>query len=241
MKNKLEEYEKSNHPKSHKTGKKQLNGSVSLNSIGSASLSVGSLSSAQSTLTPLPKPPPVTRGGMNGNHKQNNHHNQEINLLDMSDAIPTVGRKLENLDIDDMDSLEDFNPRADDNNYNQLNQSNGGVNTNPVQSPNGSESDDSGQASTGGSDGQGLNGFSEKDVFGSEPFNPNTVPSDQESALITAPETNGHHHPSLNGHKKTSLSSPSKDPFGMGSFEAKELEDAIGAIDKKLAEMRVSF
>lgn len=58
----------------------------------------------------------------------------------------------------------------------------------------------------------GNNMTEEKDVFGCEPFNPGASIKERTS----------------------------DDPFGMGSFEARELEQAIGAIDKKLAEMRVS-
>lgn len=110
--------------------------------------------------------------------------NQSINLLDLdvTQTKPTVGRKLENLNFDEME--EDFNPRAND--YQTSNE----TTTEKV-----------------AKNGHKTNG-SAKDIFGSEPF---------------------------------TCEAGSKDPFGMGQFGAQELETAIGAIDKKLAEMRVSF
>lgn len=101
--------------------------------------------------------------------------NQQVNLLDIDlfESQPTVGRKLENLSIEEID---DFNPRASNNSKNKTMNGNTHIN-------------------------------GEKDVFGCEPFVPKT---------------------------------DNKDPFGMVTFEACELEEAIGNIDKKLAEMRVS-
>ena len=130
----------------------------------------------------------------------------------MSVETPTVGRKLENLDLDDMDSLEDFNPRAEDNNYDNSNGMNlthgSSMNNNHVKTPNGSESDDSGQVSNG--DG----GFSEKDVFGSEPFNPDTL-----NKHLDIPETNG--YVQMNDHETSeNVEDAKEDPFGMGSFQA---------------------
>ncbi|RWS02529.1 PTB domain-containing engulfment adapter protein 1-like protein, partial [Dinothrombium tinctorium] len=50
------------------------------------------------------------------------------------------------------------------------------------------------------------------DIFGCEPFNPSAINNEQE-----------------------------EDPFGMGKFESKDLEEAIANVDKKLAEMRDGF
>ena len=110
--------------------------------------------------------------------------NQSLNLLDLeiTQTKPTVGRKLENLNFDEIE--EEFNPRAHD--FNTFNES---------------------MVKSNAKNGHSTNG-SAKDMFGSEPF---------------------------------ASESGSKDPFGMGQFGAQELETAIGAIDKKLAEMRVSF
>jgi hypothetical protein len=109
-----------------------------------------------------------------------------------NESQPVVGRKLENLSLEDM---EEFDPRAVDTNG-VNNGLNGMVMTN------------------GHKNGNGTNGHSmingQKDIFGSEPFHPD-------------------------------LEKGAEDPFGMGSFQAKQLDQAIGAIDKKLAEMRDGF
>ncbi|XP_064463983.1 PTB domain-containing engulfment adapter protein 1-like isoform X1 [Ornithodoros turicata] len=121
-----------------------------------------------SAVTPVPLPPPVPPRKL----EQSSH---SVDLLDIT--MPTVGTKLENLAVDD---LEDFDPRA------------------PTPPP---PSMKNGCA----------NG---KDLFGAEPFSPKEPVAE--------------------------------DPFGMGGFEpghlgAKELENAIGIIDKKLTEMRDGF
>lgn len=76
-------------------------------------------------------------------------------------------------------------------------------------------------------------------------FNPRA--SDSKPSNGSKMETiseNGH---SMNGSGKDLFGSEpftcqsAKDPFGMGKFGAQELESAIGAIDKKLAEMRDGF
>lgn len=117
----------------------------------------------------------------------------EIDSNDSSDVIvngngkPEVGRKLENLSLDDLE--EEFNPRALD-----FSSSNGHSLTN-----------------------------GHMDVFGSEPFEPK-----KSNGVSRSP-------PGLNGDGPAV-----SDPFGMDTFVPKEeLEEAIGAIDKKLAEMRV--
>ncbi|XP_054161462.1 PTB domain-containing adapter protein ced-6-like isoform X2 [Oppia nitens] len=134
-------------------------------------------------LPPLQPPPSALPRTLNRSFSEN----QSVNLLDldMSHTKPTVGRKLENLNIIDKDTEdEDFNPRAND--------LNNGCNGSTLESvPNG----------------HSLN-KSAKDIFGSEPFN---------------------------------SGNDAKDPFGMGEFAAHELETAIGAIDRKLAEMRDGF
>ena len=153
------------------------------------------------------KPPPVSGRTILSNGSPS--------LLDADDPLiersaPTVGRKLENLSMDDMDDLEDFNPRAAETRESAKNENRNGV------------SDSAMNGHVNGNGNMSQNGYSgqERDVFGSEPFNPN--PEDTNS---NEEQSNGHH----------------RDPFGMGSFQAQELEDAIGAIDKKLAEMRVCF
>lgn len=98
---------------------------------------------------------------------------------------PAVGRKLENLLIDD---VEDFDPRGEIVNGRK-----------------------NGHATRDERDAAGND--TEKDLFGAEPFVP----------------------PSPDGQTTT-------DPFGMSDFnDAKDLESAIGAIDKKLSEMRDGF
>lgn len=163
-----------------------------------AQINNGNLESCQ-TLTPIPKPPP------NCNSRHNSLLNGTVSLLDM-EVTPTVGTKLQNLSIDDMDDLDDqdFDPRATED-YNKSSSSSHSLAN--IQS----------NAPDHGSSGEIIesNGYhsndEEKDIFGSEPFNPNPV----------------------------TTSSKINDPFGMDSFAEKELEDAIGAIDKKLADMRV--
>lgn len=171
-------------------------------------------SSAVQLPAPL-KPPPLPA-------KSSANSNGTLNLLDADDPLiersaPTVGRKLENLSIDDMDDLDDFNPRAAESKTEvQINHTNGHSQDN---FSNGFGNGGRTGKSAGFADQNGF-GDQEKDVFGSEPFNPNGA------------VTNGHVE-QKGGHHR--------DPFGMGSFQAQELEDAIGAIDKKLAEMRVSL
>ncbi|XP_076356528.1 PTB domain-containing engulfment adapter protein 1-like isoform X2 [Tachypleus tridentatus] len=57
---------------------------------------------------------------------------------------------------------------------------------------------------------------------------------------------NGNGHLENGVHEKDTFTSPQSDPFGMGDFQpsfldTKQLETAIGAIDKRLSEMRVGF
>lgn len=129
-------------------------------------------------LTPIQPPPSALPRTLNRTFSAN----RSVNLLDIdltTEAKPTVGRKLENLNFDEMD--EEFNPRGHrSNDLNAYNSSDGIKNGHSTNS---------------------------KDVFGCEPF---------------------------------TCVDPSKDPFGMGQFGAHELETAIGQIDRKLAEMRVS-
>lgn len=173
------------------------------NKLKTKSRSTNGLMNGSSVQLPVPlKPPPIPA-------KFHGSANGTLNLLDADDPLiersaPAVGRKLENLSMDDMDDLEDFNPRAAETRSDvQAEHRNGHTN--------------------GGANGKmnGLvhqNGLSdqERDVFGSEPFIP-------EVQVTNGRVEEGQH----------------RDPFGMGSFQAQELEDAIGAIDKKLAEMRV--
>ncbi|RWS31616.1 PTB domain-containing engulfment adapter protein 1-like protein [Leptotrombidium deliense] len=69
---------------------------------------------------------------------------------------------------------------------------------------------------------------------------------------ITNGTTNGHTNGHLNNRSKDvfgcdpftpncSSTTEDTDPFGMGKFETKDLDEAIGNIDKKLAEMRDGF
>ncbi|XP_074594468.1 uncharacterized protein LOC141849862 [Brevipalpus obovatus] len=199
-------------------------------------------------LQPLQPPPP--------NHQRsqmNRSTNQTINLLDfdLNDTQPTVGRKLENLSLDD----RPFDPRAfesppyshqnfppsssqplaplspattlpsasspnsySNNNgqppasyHNQLDEKT----RNNKPNTNGNAAHNGPNGSSNGcspNDVTQEDGNEEKDIFGFTPFNPENI--DQNSGT---------------------------DPFGMHSFEAKELEQAIGAIDKRLAEMRDGF
>lgn len=118
---------------------------------------------------PLPPPVPPRRPEPTSS---------SLDLIDIT--LPTVGTRLENLAVDD---LEDFDPRA------------------PTPPPPSVENGC-------------LNGTASRDPFGAEPFSPMEKVAD--------------------------------DPFGMGGFGpgrlgARELENAIGIIDKKLNEMRDGF
>lgn len=163
---------------------KQKNGnSVKPNSMSSNAVTDKTLNgdktlnNQMSPVVPLQPPPSALPRTLNRSFSAN----QSVNLLDI-DIQPAVGRKLENLSLEDM---EDFNPRAED----------------CIKPINGVTQDKNGA----------LNGNGHiiaKDVFGCEPL---------EAAIGKV------------------------DPFGMGSFgTSHELDSAIGAIDKKLAEMRVS-
>jgi hypothetical protein len=174
-----------------------------------AKLTNGISNGSLSTLpAPQPlKPPPVIERTI--------HSIGSTSLLDADDPLiersaPAVGRKLENLSMDDMDDLDDFNPRASESRDAVRIVKQNGVH----------ESALNGHVNGNGNMNQNDCSISqERDVFGSEPFNPNPEIATNGSE----DQSNGHH----------------RDPFGMGSFQAQELEDAIGAIDKKLAEMRV--
>lgn len=173
------------------------------------------------------QPPPQSRS-------RNSSSSQSVNLLniDLLDDQPTVGRKLENLNLEDA-SLFSLNssssymqPVTNNNNLINSNLNNNNNNNNNTNSA--SSLIDSNHSSyisisngfkNGHSNGSTHNGTGTTDIFGFAPFNP------------------------ANSNEKTA-----EDPFGMdpfnnklGTFQAKELEQAIGDIDKKLAEMRVSI
>ena len=151
-----------------------VNGSSTCNSTNS-----NPKQPSQQTITTKLQPPP---SALPRTLNRSFSANQSVNLLDIDISQPSVGRRLENLSLEEPDD-DDFNPRANETvTHSNSNGTNGHINN--------------------------RNGMTAKDLFGCEPF-------DQ----------------SLNA----------KDPFGMGNFGAQELENAIGAIDKKLAEMRVSF
>lgn len=201
LKQTIESYELSNKLKGKR---KQSSGGTLTN---------GSLNSLTSSIPQPIRPPPAS--------VRNALSNGSISLLDADDPLiersaPAVGRKLENLSIDD---LEDFNPRAEEPGQQQEHQ-NGHHKDHSEERRVGREE----VVSNGNTNGLSVGGDDDcggrKDVFGSEPFNPvDDVPNNNME------QSNGHY---------------GGDPFGMGSFQAQELEDAIGAIDKKLAEMRVS-
>ena len=195
------------------------NGGRNIQRKKSESSSSDHLSNCMSSSVPPLHPPPARGVGRSFTVAQS------VNLLDVeveltpniadhglvSQQQPTVGRKLENLSLDDLD---DFNPRAFDSAM-----TNGGILSN-MSSTNGVHKPAS--VINGGADVRNAttNGTSNgtRDVFGSEPF----------GGIDT------------NGHQKVNGTSAS-DPFGMNSFEPRDYEQVIGAIDKKLAEMRVSI
>lgn len=166
------------------------------------------------TLTPIPKPP------ASSNSRHNSLLNGTVSLLDM-EVTPTVGTKLQNLSIDEMDDFDDddFNPRAIEN----LNNSSSSSSSSSDHNLSNNQTNEMSELGSSGKITIDSNGYhsndEEKDIFGCEPFNPNPE-------KVTT---------------KTSNSTSLNDPFGMDSFAEKELEDAIGAIDKKLADMRVRF
>ena len=99
-----------------------------------------------SRLTPIQPPPSALPRTLNRTFSAN----RSVNLLDIdvtTEIKPTVGRKLENLNFDEMD--EEFNPRASDS-----------INCDLL------SSDDNQK------NGHSTNGFP-KDMFGTEPFNCN--------------------------------------------------------------------
>lgn len=120
-------------------------------------------------------PPPVQHRHSEGRPR---NHSPSQNLCDFSET-PKVKRKIDN------DIIEEFDPRANGNSLNS-------VNNNYISPANG-----------------------HVDLFGCDPFNP--VPPQ-----------------------------PGEDPFGMGDFgsadlRGQDLDKAIGAIDRKLLEMRDGF
>lgn len=205
LKSKLEVYEKTS-----KNGKFSKKITAQINNDNNDR----SATQAQQVLAPIPKPPPST------NSRHNSVINGTISLLDM-EVTPTVGTKLQNLSMDEMDDFddEDFNPRACDNHNQSSSSSSSSSSNNNLANSQSNERPDLGSSGqiTIGSNGYHSND-EERDIFGSEPFNPNPI---QRNGSSENPKSN-------------------HDPFGMDSFAEKELEDAIGAIDKKLADMRVS-
>lgn len=143
---------------------------------------------------------------------------------ELGPTLPAVGTKLENLSLDEFD---DFNPRGNDDDVVPPSPSFNGLLT-PVpclQPPALPPPVLNGNNHVHMPPSYNANSGHGKDLFGAEPFSPCSPP------------------PPVNPQYQTT-----GDPFGMGDFGqipshfgAQELETAIGALDKRLSEMRDGF
>ncbi|XP_025018679.1 PTB domain-containing adapter protein ced-6 isoform X1 [Tetranychus urticae] len=265
---KVQELEAENRKKNRLANYKNKSRS-SMKSSGSGCSSVLTNGSEINKLQPLQPPPPVQRIANRSHHQQ-----ATINLLDIDDQ-PTVGRKLENLSLDD----QTFDPRS----YEEIkvNSTTTSTTTKPLigssltsSSINSSNSSVS-SLSSSSSPPLSISTTSNQPLTVSSLSATTSVPpTTTTNSKMTTINSNGpvnsypvnghvnnlgHTNGTGIGHNQDNTTNEAKDifgfepfdpeanktngsdPFGMGSFEAKQLEQAIGDIDKKLAEMRVSL
>ncbi|XP_053204359.1 PTB domain-containing engulfment adapter protein 1-like [Panonychus citri] len=234
--------------------------SIKSSTSGRSSILTNGSEIINTKLQPLqPPPPPVQRFANRSHHLQ-----PTVSLLDIDDQ-PIVGRKLENLSLDD----QKFDPRS----FDESNTATSTTTTTTalIGSPLSSSSTNSSSSNSSVSSSSSSPPLS-MITTPNQPAAVSTLSSSSASTTTTMTtitsngpinsyQGNGHannltHTNGIdNGHNQDTNEDKDifgfepfdpetnkiNDPFGMESFEAKQLEQAIGDIDKKLAEMRDGF